>query len=578
MRHRKHNKETIRVVIAGVFLGLFAVVIAAKSIHLQVFRQAWLSEKAVSQYQKAILSHGKRGVIFDRNYGEMAVSIDVPSIAAYPQQIKQSRWIARKLATELQINRRELHQKLQSKNSFVWVKRQVTPKETETVKRLNLGGIGFVPEHTRFYPNRTLAAQVIGFSGVDGRGLEGLEYYYDTHLQGEIGKSNVIRDALGRGLKDEGTTLSDYRGGNLVLTIDRNIQYITEEALAEAVQAVSAKSGIAMVMSPETGGILAMAHYPFFNPNDYRSYTRGIWRNRAVTDPYEPGSTLKIFTVAAALRSKMASPNTIFFAENGRYRIGRFTINDVHPHSWLTLKQVVKFSSNIGATKVGELVGREALYSTLLDFGFGAKTGIDCPGETAGRLSHFRKWSNIDAGTIAFGQGISVSPIQLITAVSAIANGGYLMKPQIVEAVIDKKGRERERFLSQKKRRVISRQTANILKNMMKSVLEKEGTGENAALSGYSAGGKTGTSQKVGPTGTYEQGKYISSFIGFAPVENPAIAVLVVVDEPKGKYYGGVVAAPVFRKIAQKTLIYLNILPDQSTGKLTAQLTETVAG
>ncbi len=578
MKRRKHSKEAIRVVIVGVFLGVFAAAIAAKSIHLQVFRQAWLSEKAIGQYQKAILSRGKRGVIFDRNYGEMAVSIDAPSIAAYPRQIEQSGRVARKLAKELRINRRTLYKDLKSRNRFVWVKRQVTPKEMEAVKRLNLGGIGFVPEHSRFYPNRTLAAQVIGFSGVDGRGLEGLEYYYDRHLQGEIGRSKVIRDALGRGLKDEGTTLSDYRGGNLVLTIDRNIQYVTEEALRETVQTFSARSGIALVMSPETGSILAMAHYPFFNPNDYRSYTRRIWRNRAVTDPYEPGSTLKIFTVAAALRSKMASPNTIFFAEKGRYRIGRYTIHDVHPHGWLTLKQVVKFSSNIGATKVGELVGREALYSTLLDFGFGSKTGIDCPGETAGQLSHFRKWSNIDAGTIAFGQGISVSPIQLITAVSAIANGGTLMKPQIVEAVIDKKGRERERFLSQKKRRVISKRTARILKNMMKSVIEKEGTGENAALTGYSAGGKTGTAQKVGPSGTYESGKYVSSFVGFAPVENPAIAVLVIVDEPKGKHYGGMVAAPAFRKIAQKTLIYLNVLPDQDTGKLTAQLAETVAG
>lgn len=578
MRSGKKHRDNSRIIVVGIFLGMFAAAIAAKSIYLQVFRQSWLSERAISQYQKSKLSYGKRGIIFDRNYGEMAVSIDVPSIAAYPQQIKQSRSTAKKLAKELQINRNKLYKKLNSKNTFVWVKRQTTPKETSMVKQLNIGGIGFISEHSRFYPNRTLAAQVLGFSGVDGRGLEGLEFYYDKHLQGEIGKSKVIRDALGRGLEGKRAVVPDYGGDNLILTIDRNIQYITEKALQEAVQTFSAKSGIAVVMAPETGGVLAIAHYPFFNPNDYRSYSKYIWRNRAITDPYEPGSTMKIFTAAAALRSRLASPNTIFFAENGKYGIGRYTIHDVHPHGWLMLKEVVKFSSNIGAAKVGELIGSKTLYDTLVDFGFGKKTNIDCPGETAGRLSHFSKWSKIDAGTIAFGQGMSVSPIQLVTAVSVFANGGYLMKPYIVQAVTNKKGQIIKRFPPQKMRRVISEETAEIIKTMMKSVLEEGGTGKNGVLFGYSAAGKTGTSQKVGRSGTYERGKYISSFVGFAPVKKPAITVLVIVDEPKGKYYGGTVAAPVFRKIAQETLIYLNVLPDKNTDKLTVQLVKGVSG
>jgi cell division protein FtsI (penicillin-binding protein 3) len=315
-----------------------------------------------------------------------------------------------------------------------------------------------------------------------------------------------------------------------------------------------------------------LAHYPLLNPNALNEFDQDLWRNRVITDPFEPGSTMKIFSAAAAIESGTCSPNSIFYCENGAYRVGRHVVHDTHEYGWLSLQQIIKYSSNIGAIKFSTQTGSEHLFRTLQNFGFGIKTGIDCPGESAGSLSSFKKWTKIDAGTISFGQGISVSALQLIAATSAIANKGIFMTPYVVQAITDNNGRLIKSFAPSKGRRVISEKTARTLTRIMQTVTTEGGTGVNAALEGYSVCGKTGTAQKIGKNGGYENGKYVSSFVGFVPSEHPKVAILVVIDEPKGQHYGGTVAAPAFKNIAQKTLAYMNISPKSKTDGLMVSL------
>ncbi len=558
----------LRVIIIGAFFTLFFAIIGAKAMYLQVFRCSWLSEKAADQYEVSFKSSGKRGTIFDRNLREMAVSIDVTSIAAHPWKIKNPKRTARSLSKALRINRKVLARKLCSKKKFVWIKRKVTPKEAEAVKKLNIEGLDFIPEHKRFYPSKTLAAQLIGFTDIDDHGLEGIEFAYDDDLRGAVFQYTVLRDAHGRGFEAENMTGLTSKGKNLVLTIDSTIQYIAEKALAETVKEFSAKSGMVVVMVPKTGALLALAHYPLFNPNAINGFDQTLWRNRVITDPFEPGSTMKIFSAAAAIESGSSSASSIFFCENGAYKMGRHVVHDTHEHGWLSLQQIIKYSSNIGAIKFSAITGPEYLYRTLRNFGFGSKTRIDCPGETAGSLTPYKRWTKIDAGTISFGQGVSLSALQLITATSAVANKGILMKPYVVQAITDHNGRLIKSFGPRKVKRAISEKTAGNLARIMQTVITEGGTGVNAALEGYSVCGKTGTAQKIDENGLYSYKKYVSSFVGFAPVEKPKIAVLVVVDEPKKQHYGSIVAAPAFKKITQKTLDYMNISPKRKTGRL----------
>jgi cell division protein FtsI (penicillin-binding protein 3) len=501
---------------------------------------------------------------------ELAVSIQVTSIAAYPARIGDPAKTAAALAKPLHLDRSSLQRSFRSKKTFVWVKRQATPREVEKIKALNLGGIGFVPEYNRFYPKKTLAAQVIGFTGIDGAGLEGLEHFYDRSLKGTETEYTCLRDALGKRFVSNGTNMQDFSGKNLILTIDQTVQFIAERTLEDTVTEFDADSGIAIVMEPKSGALLAIAQYPFFNPNAYREFKSANWRNRAITDSIEPGSTLKIFSATAAIASGYSSPNTIFFCENGAYRIGRKTVRDVSAHGWLSLQQIVKYSSNIGAIKISEIVGAKHLFNTLRDFGFGAKTGIDCPGETPGSLSNYRHWTRMDTSAISFGHGMAASPLQLVTAVSAIANNGVLMKPYLVAAVTDQNNQTVQSFAPHVVRRVVSESTARKISAILKTVVAEGGTGTKAALQGFSVGGKTGTAKKIGPDGTYSDDDYIASFVGFTPVDNPAITVLVIINEPRKQYYGGVVAAPAFRRIAQETLNYLNVHPDIQDGQLAA--------
>jgi cell division protein FtsI (penicillin-binding protein 3) len=570
MKTKESNKIKIRVLVVGIVFGLCFSAIVARAVDLHLFKGPWLSQKADGQVKRSVKSLGERGIIFDANMGKMALSIDVTSIGAHPNQIKDVAATSRDLAKALRLDRNDLVKKLSSNTPFVWIERHVTPKKVEMVEALNLDGIVFKSERSRFYPNKTMAAQIVGFSGVDGRGLEGVEFYYDRILEGQQAQFRVIRDALGRGLGLEIDKEIDHSGKNLILTIDRRIQYIAETALAEAVTQNGAKNGIVVVMSPKTGAILAMAHYPFINPNSYNQFAKDKWRNRAITDPYEPGSTLKIFSAAAALESGVSGPHSIYYCENGAYRIGRNVVHDTRPYQYLSLEQIIQVSSNIGTVKLSENIGSKNLYDTLKNFGFGERTGIDCPGETPGMLSPYQRWTKIDNAAIAFGQGISVSAIQLITAVSAIANDGILMKPYVVQAITDKNGAMIEKFNPQPVRRAVSSETAEAIRKMMAMVTEQGGTGTKAAIEGYKVGGKTGTAQKIDENGTYARGKYVSSFVGFVPVKNPEAAILVMIDEPQKAHYGGVVAAPVFKKIALQTLNFMNIPPDGKTEHLTA--------
>ncbi|MBU2522219.1 MAG: penicillin-binding protein 2 [Proteobacteria bacterium] len=549
----------LRTILIGFIFSMFLFVIGARALYFQVFCSSWLSRKAANQYERSLILPGERGTIYDANHREMALSIDVASIVAYPANIEDPAATSEALNRALQIDVNLLKQRLTSDRSFAWVKRKVTPKEVKDVKALGLKGIDFMPEHQRFYPNKTLAAQALGFSGIDGHGLEGIEYYYDSYLKGSTCRVRVLKDALKRGFDAEKNVIPDCSGNNLILTINYNIQYLAERALEEASVKFNAKSGMAIVMSPKTGAILAMAHYPFLNPNSFGDFDQNLWRNRSITDLFEPGSTMKIFSACAAIEFGGCSPDSIFFCENGKYRIGKNVVRDTHPHGWLSLQQIIKFSSNIGSIKVGEIIGPEYLYKTFRSFGFGEKTGIDCPGETSGGLSHYNRWSKIDAGTISFGQGVAVSALQLITAASAIANDGVLMAPYIVQAITDQNGRLIKSSSPREVRRVVSIETARAVKKMMGSVTTEGGTGVNAALKGYSVCGKTGTAQKIDEKGTYSDEKYIASFLGFIPAEDPEIAILVVIDEPQGNHFGSIVAAPAFKRIAHETVNYMNI-------------------
>ena len=578
MRSRSKKKSKplkwirFRIILVGAALGVCFALMMGRAFQLQVIEGEQLQSRAVGQYKKAFHNFSKRGSIYDRNRTELAVSINVSSICAYPRKISSTKKTASALARALNMKRRTVSEKLLSGKRFVWIKRHADPTEVSQIRNLELDGIDFITESRRFYPLKSLAAQVIGFCGMDGRGLEGLEFYYDSFLKGHETNRTVLRDALGRGFTSKGPSPEGKPGNNLILTIDKNIQYIAEQALSEGVMEFWARSGMALVIAPKTGAVLAVAHVPRFNPNSFGQYEPWIWRNRAITDSFEPGSTLKIFLSAAALESGACKPRSEFYCENGAYRIGKNVVHDVRPHAELSLQDILKYSSNIGAAKVGKKVGAAYLYHKLKEFGLGERLGIDCPGEIRGSLMPVRDWSEIDTGVISFGQGLSVSALQLAAAVSTIANDGILMKPYLVQGMTDVQGRIIKSFQPTVLRQVISSENAWRLTRMMERTVEKGGTGVQAALRGHRVAGKTGTAQKADPVRRgYAKDKYISSFVGFVPAENPEIVVLVVVDEPQKHHYGGVVAAPVFRRIIRETLRYLKVPPELATPEFTEE-------
>lgn len=554
-------------------LILCLCLMAARSVQVQVFDSRHLTEKAEQAYSRRLTIQGDRGQILDRHRNKLGTSTDAPNVTCDPSQIKNPKAVALQLARILDLSRADLKSKLSRDSRFAILARRVTPDQAEAVTALNLRGIYLKKDSKRFYPNRGLAAQVIGFTGEQDRGLEGLEYKYNAVLEGRRTKTRVMRDGAGRILDMDRGRRQELRGNALVLTIDKKIQFLSEQALERAVKSNRAKSGMVLVMRPSTGELMAVAHYPAFNPNNYRDFGRQLYRNRSVTDAFEPGSIMKIFTVAAAIEKGM-SPKSIFFCENGRYRIGGFTVHDTHPEQWLSLSQIIKFSSNIGAAKITETIGNKALHHYLSAFGFGKKTQLGTPGEANGILIPYKKWSKIDAGAISFGQGVSVTAVQLISGISAIANDGKLMKPMLVKRILSPTGKELQVFNPTVIRQVVSSKTATIVKKMMNQVVREEGTGTLAAMTGYRVCGKTSTAQKANKNGAgYAKNKYIAAFGGFAPQENPELAILVVVDEPRESHYGGIVAAPAFKSIMSQSFNYLNI-PPKNQNTMIAALTE----
>ena len=569
-RDETDRRLNARIVCVEVLLFLLIALLGVKAVDIQILDAGDLTQMAEREYKRTITVKGKRGEILDRNRNRLATTVDAFSVAASPADICNPAKDARALAQILGLDQTLLEKKLSRKGHFTWIKKQISPTEAEKIRQLNLKGVFFKKDVIRFYPNRNLAAQVMGIIGT-GKGLEGLEYQYNNILLGKETKIRVTRDATGQCFDTEKRLEDRFSGDSLVLTIDRTIQFIAERALKEAVVGHRAMAGKALVMRPRTGEILAMAHYPEFNPNSYSSFDRKTWRNRAVTDPFEPGSVMKVFTAAAIMDQGYSTPKSIFFCENGSYKVGRNMVHDTHPHGWLTLKQIVKFSSNIGAVKLSEITGRKALFETLSSFGFGEKTNVGCPGESQGSLSNYKRWSKIDTGAISFGQGVSVTALQLISAVSVLANDGVVMKPLLVKEILNNDGTVKKSFDPVQRRRAVSAKTARDVRQMMRSVVTEEGTGTAAAIPGYSVCGKTGTAQKVVPGGKgYSKSKFTAVFVGFAPEQHPELFCLVVVDEPKGSHYGGVVAAPAFKNIMEETLHYLNIAPDMGNKQVLA--------
>jgi cell division protein FtsI (penicillin-binding protein 3) len=559
-----------RILLIQVLLVGSVFLLGARSFEVQIFKAHDLTRKAEQGYSKYLTIKGERGQILDRHLNKLGTSIDAPTITADPSQILEPTRTAAALSKILDIKQTDLKATLSRERRFAVIARKVSPAQAQQIQELNIQGLYLKNDSKRFYPNRSLAAQVIGFTGKDDSGLEGLEFKYNAILEGETVEIQVKRDGTGRVLDIHKNRRNQLKGNSLVLTIDRKIQFLSERTLEQTVKDNQAKSGMALVMKPATGELLAIAHYPGFNPNNFKISNKNTYRNRALTDAFEPGSIIKVFTVAAALE-KGFSPKSIFFCENGEYRIGKFTIHDTHPRDWLTLNQIIKFSSNIGVTKISETIGKKTLHDYLSNFGFGLKTGMGCPGETNGSMLPHKRWSNIDTSAISFGQGFSVSAIQLISGISTIANDGMLMKPMLIKKIISNQGHDLQVFSPTKLRQVVSPKTANQVKTMMNLVVQEEGTGTKAAMEGYKVCGKTSTAQKArkGKAG-YETNKYIAGFAGFAPQENPELAILVVIDEPKRQHYGGDVAAPAFKTIMAQSFNYLNIAPEPTRTMIAA--------
>jgi cell division protein FtsI (penicillin-binding protein 3) len=567
MKRKSINWFKVRIIFLSCLLFFCFVLIMGRMFQLQVLKKEQLYKLAAQQQHVQIPLVPKRGTVYDSKGNELAVSIEVDSVYADGRKVADVEKTTRELASILHIDREELKQRFKNHRPFEWIQRKISSKEAERIKALQLPGICFLKENRRFYPNSQLAAHLVGFVGLDSKGLEGIEFQYDALLNGENQVWTATRDALGREIamgKIPFEKEDHYR--NVVVTIDERLQHITETGLGRGVEKWGAKGGMAIAMDPSTGKILAMASYPTFNPNQFIQYRSKSWRNRAVSDVFEPGSLFKVFLAAAAMEEQVVRTSDSFFCENGSYTVYDRTIHDHSKYGWLTFQQIIKFSSNIGASKVGEKMGRDRFYRYISAFGFGDKTRINLPGEAKGIIRHPRYWPPVALDTISFGQGISVTGIQLVTALSAIANGGFLMKPYVVEKILDEKGQVVQSFKSEVTRKVISEETAKKVTALLKATTEKGGTGEEAVPTGYEVAGKTGTAQKVDSLlGGYSEDRYVSGFMGFAPAAEPKLVLLVVIDEPQGNNYGGVVAAPIFRSIMEKALPYLHVVPKGTT-------------
>lgn len=544
--------------------GAFGMV-GVRAYRLQIEEGSRLLEMAEQQYLKDVDLPSRRGIVYDRHGAELAASVEVDSVYVNPRMIKDKRnYVAQKLSKILGLNKIELMNIFKSKSYFRWVKRRISPQIAKKVDALKIPGVFFANESKRFYPNKVLGAAVIGFAGIDGKGLDGVELSQDGWLRGSRVQIPGLRDALGRPVYSEGFDATPASGHNLFLTLDKFIQYQTEEALKTALLRPNTGWAAAVVMDPKTGDILAMANYPSFDPNNFSKASPQLRRNRAISDEFEPGSIAKVFSVAAALENRAIKPSDTFFAENGKWRVGKHIINDTHGHGVLTVTQCLEKSSNICASKIAFKLGKESLYKTLRKFGFGQSTQIALSGERMGVIWPPNRWSNVGLANISFGQGMTTTLLQITRAFSAIANGGMLMDPRLFIKIQNPAG-QTIRTVVPNGVRIIRREVADEIRKMLVYVTGKEGTGKKAAVDHYTVAGKTGTAQKVdSASGKYSDRLWVSSFLGMVPASNPKVVITVVLNEPEGKrYHGGDVAAPIFKEIASKTLRYLGVKPDK---------------
>ena len=548
----------IAVVMAAAFMGIML-----NAWNLQVKRHAHFVGKW-AQHKTSITLTSPRGAIYDNRDRALALSANVPSVYAQPRVVDDAESLAKSLAPILGVSVKTLHKRLASKRAFVWLKRHVSPSVAKAVEALGNKALGLRPEPRRFYPNRALAGSVLGFAGIDGRGLEGVERDFDRHLKGHRYVVPGLRDAVGRRALDAGGLPPDrFAGNTLKLTIDARIQEVAERALNLQVDAMDARGGVVVVMDPQSGDTLALAQTPNFDPNLFKAAKPDHWRLRSITDVLEPGSTIKPLLIAAALDQGLIRPNTAFNGYKGRLKVGRKTVTDVHGEERLNTLEIIQKSSNVGAVQVGQRLGKERWYQYLRAFGFGEPTGIGLRGEQGGRLSQPKRWGQIELATLSYGYGLSVTPLQMARATAVIANGGLLVQPRLVSAVTTPAGKVLEDFEPAAPRRVISAQAARQAAEGMYLVTQEGGTGKNARVAGYQVAGKTGTAYKVDrKLGGYSE-EVRASFTGFVPLNNPALAIYVVVDEPQEAQYGGVVAAPIFATIAREILPYLGIAPTE---------------
>jgi cell division protein FtsI/penicillin-binding protein 2 len=553
----------LRTTIAYVATLAALAVLMGRLISVQGTQGEHLRSLALSQHLGAVVLPSHRGRIFDRLGRPLATNLETQSVYAVPRAIRERAAFARKVAPVLGMAPRAIEERLEPHLYFVWLKRKVPPQTVEALRVLGLEGkLGFLTEERRAYPNGSLAAHLLGFVGIDNQGLAGVELAYDETLQGRTGKVVGGRDAIGRPRPDtQMVAAAPADGADLVLTIDEMIQHLTEQALARALRETGAVRGMALVMDPRSGEMLAMAAAPAFVPGEFERVAPRRWTNRPISEVFEPGSTFKLVTAAAALESGRVRPTDRFDCPE-YLQVGKHRIRDAHRSckTTQTLEDIVRHSSNVGAAEVAQRIGKAVLYHHIRRFGFGTATGIDLPGEAAGIVNPPAEWLGPGLQTIGFGQGISATALQMLTAASALANDGVMVRPHVMRMVRDREGRLLRAASPEAGRRVVSSATAAALMRMMVRTVE-DGTGREAALPGYVVAGKTGTAQKPGPGGGYLLGRYIASFVGFVPVPHPRLAILIVLDEPRGAYYGGTVAAPVFREIAGRALWYLRVPP-----------------
>ncbi len=544
-----------RVRIAGVaiFLGLLWVGLWVRACFVQVVEGPRLAAMAARQHRTSESFIGERGEILDSKGRLLAKSVEIQSVFARPGELEDKGRTIAALSSLLGLNRRELEVKLKSRSNQVWIARQIGDQDAAKVKDAGLKGVYLTTEYGRLYPNKTLAGQLLGFAGFDDQGLEGLESAFDKHLAGRTAKQVVQRDAAGRRLHlDAGGHEVDIKGKDLKLTIDAHIQYVAEEALLRVVKEFNAAWAGCVLVEVETGNILAWSESPPFNPNLFGQYPPQRRRNRMAIDTFEPGSSIKPLVVAAALQEGICEADTLYFCENGKFHFENKIIRDVHPQNWLPVHKIVRYSSNVGSAKIALALGERRLHGYLHRLGFGSRTGLPLPGESKGVLRAPRTWQKIETATTGFGQGFSVTLLQLAKAYLCIANYGVSKPLRLVEYPLDDPLPEVKVFDQRVARKVIG---------MLRDVVEEDGTGKKAQIEGLSVAGKTSTAQKASPHGGYGN-KVVASFIGFLPAENPKYLLGVVVDEPEPVHYGGLVAAPVFREVAIKTLAYLGQLPE----------------